>query len=120
MKDGEIHVGDVLRIREWDDMVSEYGKRDSFRDYGVGILPDIAIPIKRTRFTTHMKKFCGKVFTVSEIYLSGGISVGYKFEDKNDTGINRWFICAEMLEPFVEDKEWEIADDNDIELLLSM
>lgn len=27
MRDEEIHIGDVLRIREWDDMTNEFGMR---------------------------------------------------------------------------------------------
>ena len=29
MKDEDIHIGDVLRIRQWDDMVDEFGVKPS-------------------------------------------------------------------------------------------
>lgn len=121
MKDEDIHIGDMVRVRQWGDLVNEYGEDchiESLVEF-VRSTYDIPIHAKRTRFTAYMEKFCGKVFTVSEAYLSGGVSIGYKFHDDNDTGINRWFICAEMLEPFEEDDKWEVASDNDIVLLLT-
>lgn len=121
MRDEDIHIGDMVRVRQWYDLANEYGENCHLVE---GLFEpsnkayDIPIHAKRTWFTAHMEKFCGNVFTVSEAYLSGGVSIGYKFQDDNDTGINRWFICAEMLEAVDEDNEWEIADDNDIESLL--
>ena len=122
MRDEDIHIGDMVRVRQWDDLANEYGENchfveglfeSSYRSY------DIPIHAKRTRFSTYMKKFCGNVFTVSKTYLSGGVFTGYRFWDDNLTGINQWFICAEMLEPFEEDDKWEVASDNDIVLLLT-
>lgn len=110
MRDEDIHIGDMVRVRQWYDLANEYGENCYY---------DIPIYAKRTRFTTYMKKFCGNVFTVSEAYLSGDVSIGYKFQDDNGTGINLWFICAEMLEPFEEDNKWEVASDNDILSLLT-
>ena len=113
VKDDDIHVGDIVRVRQWDDMENEY--------YNVAndiLGGDIIIEQKITCFSTQMKKYCGGIFTVAEIYKSSRDRVGYKFFDNENTGINRWFICAEMLEPFEEDIELEVADDNDIELLL--
>ena len=113
MRDEEIHIGDIVRIREWDDMANEY--YIAANDILGG---DIIIEQKITRFSTQMKKYCGGIFTVAELYKSSRGRVGYKFFDNENTGINRWFICAEMLEPFEEDIELEVADDNDIEFLL--
>ena len=108
VKDKDIHIGDIVRVRQWDDMANEFRCILDF---------SIEITKKRTRFTNHMKKYCGKVFTVSEAYMSNGISIGYKFNDEDNSGINNWFICAEMLEPFENDIEWEVADDEDMKLL---
>lgn len=49
--------------------------------------------------------------------MSNGIHIGYKFNDEDNSGINNWFICAEMLEPFKDDIEWEVANDEEIKLL---
>jgi len=73
-------IGDVLRIRQWDDMAAEYGEyRGDIQCEGV--------------FTSGMKYMCGEVFTVAEIY--GG---SYLSEEGFDRG---WNITEDMLEPFV-------------------
>lgn len=55
MKLEDIHPGDVLRIREWDDMEAEFGTDDE---------GDIACEFY---FTREMEKFCGTVLTVEKI-----------------------------------------------------
>ena len=49
-------VGDKIRIREWDDMVEEYG---------VSLYNVITIPCEDV-FTEAMKKYCGTTHTVTE------------------------------------------------------
>lgn len=51
-------VGDKVRVRQWDDMVKEYGFIDS-------VERDIYIP--DCTFVNSMKKFCGSVVTISNI-----------------------------------------------------
>lgn len=112
MRDEDINIGDVLQIRQWEDMVKEFGVNDSGN-----------IDCQRI-FTVDMRYLCGKQFTVSNIYKDHGETIynsaegveydldGIKF-DEDDT----WDISADMLEPYIEEKEWEVADDEDIKLL---
>ena len=60
MRDEDIHIGDVLRIRQWDDMAKEFG----VNDYG-------SIPC-RCAFTEDMCYLCGEKFTVSGFYNDYG------------------------------------------------
>lgn len=106
MRDEEIHVGDVLRIRDWNDMACEFSGSD--REH-IPMLP------KRTSFVRSMQRYCGEVYTVSAINKEYGMTV-YKF--KETSGINNWLVCSEMLEP-VEDEVVDVATDNEIALLLS-
>ena len=73
------NVGDVLKIRQWDDMVAEYG-------YNVeGCV--INVPCG---FITRMRDLCGKRFTVQNI--DNGI-----YYPKERYG---WSFSEEMLEPY--------------------
>lgn len=76
----DIHVGDVLRIREWDDMVKEFGVDGSF----------IKVPFT---FTNSMRYLCGQTFTVYSISrYSGKLHSVEGIEE-------RFEISAEMLQP---------------------
>lgn len=33
MRDEDIHIGDVLRVRQWEDMAAEYGTTDDENSY---------------------------------------------------------------------------------------
>ena len=114
MKDNEIHIGDVLQIRSFEDMKSEFG----FEDFG---LEDGWIIGKDgVCFTKEMIYLCGSVFTVSKITQKDN-----RYYYRSVEGIeikafgHPWFIAAWMLEPYSDDTEWEVADDNQIALLLS-
>ena len=106
MKDSEIHVGDVLQIRSFDDMKSEFGVDQYgyiYNGYSVW-------------FGDGMVALCGNVFTVSEI--SDGKYRSIEGVEDRDDGTH-WSICAWMLEPYEDNTEMEVADDNQIALLLS-
>lgn len=62
----DIRVGDVLRIRDWDDMALEFGEKDG--NQGKIILTYLAC------FITPMKYLCGRTFTVSDISPDGFLS----------------------------------------------
>lgn len=106
MRDSEIKIGDVVKIRQWDDMVSEFG---------INTLGNIPIPQKITDFTSNMKRYCGEVFTVKSMYRWVGYEIGYRLEGRS--GINRYFVTSEMLEHY--DKPFDVASDDEIALLLS-
>lgn len=81
MKDKDIHVGDVLRIRQWDDMEAEFGTFLGER-----------ILTPNYNFLSKMAYLCGKLFTVSGVYND----VCYQSEENVE---GSWKITAEMLEP---------------------
>lgn len=110
MQDSDIEVGDVLRIRQWDDMASEH----------MVVGDDIYI-CNHSRFidafVSPMRSLCGTVFTVlrKEEHRNGLMCY-----ESVEGFHNKWAITAEMLEP-LEDTidELDIATDEDIQLLFS-
>lgn len=94
------NVGDVLQIRQWDDMVEEFG---------LDINGDIETP---SSFTTGMKYLCGKKFTVAHI-LSFDDGTYISEEDIFD----QWNIDEEMLEPYLQ--KLETVSDSDFQTMLS-
>lgn len=101
MRKEDIHIGDVLRIRRWEDMEAEFGIYE-----GDERCIDCAF-----RFTTSMKPLCGQKFTVKEInYEWSNINV------KSKEGVERltprwrskpWKISSDMLEPWTEEEVFE-------------
>lgn len=93
MKPEDIHVGDRLRIRMWDDMAEEFGiEFDDIRT------PDAS-------FTDRMRDLglCGSVFTVSSIYDDNGTTFYRSMEGVEivENGWqDHWYIAASMLEPY--------------------
>lgn len=103
MKDEDIHIGDVLRIRQWDDMVDEFG----LNSYGYIECRGV--------FVAHMKYLCGKQFTVSSVEYGD-----YHSDERvelNSQGRMMWRITADMLEPIEEDFLEDITDEELIKLL---
>ena len=78
MSNRDFKVGDVLRVRQWDDMVKEFGVHNS-------------IISCRFLFTLTMKRLCGEQFTVRTIDPDGV----YHSEECIEGG---WNISADMLE----------------------
>lgn len=111
MRDEDVHIGDTLRIRSFEDMKAEFGADEDeciIMDDGVCFMYE------------HMGYMCGKLFTVSNAEDDDGY--GYKYQsfqgvegDKN----NSWCIKSWMLEPYEDDAELEVADDDEIALLFS-
>lgn len=96
MKLEDIHVGDILKVRGWDDMVSEYGE-DSHGDIRVGVGIWFAKP---------MRYLCGRVFTVNSISRYGTLhsAEGIEFEaDPLNPEDYEWAITASMLELYFLD-----------------
>lgn len=102
MRDGDIHIGGVYRIRDWDDMAAEFGLI-------AGGIYDESIDCK-FKFTAGMKPLCGQKFTVKEI--------SYEWSDmyvKSEEGVEKkmlpswrsifsWKISPDMLEPWIEEE----------------
>lgn len=81
--DFNFKVGDRVRIREWQDMVNEYGTTT----YGF---------IVNCGFTEHMKYLCGKEYTISRIN-NKNVALNDFDED--------WSISTDMLEKIYDDNK---------------
>lgn len=89
-------VGDIVRIREWDDMVAEFGLNDAGN-----------IPCKFT-FIQDMKKLCGRTFKLTKID-SYGVCYGL------DTSFS---ISKDMIELAEDSSPWEEVDGSMIDEFL--
>ena len=85
MAKSKYKVGDVLRIRQWKDMLDEYGL--------ISGSTSINVPF---HFPREMRYLCGAVFTVKSITPLDTCIRYYSYEDTE----NGWSISEEMLEPF--------------------
>ena len=73
-------VGDKVRVRQWDDMVKEFGTDEAGR-----------INQKSVVFTEEMKKFCGGVYEICSV-----LERIYLLKDGAKT--IRWYFTDQMLE----------------------
>lgn len=108
MQDSDIEVGDVLRIRQWGDMASEYtAVGDDIYIYNHSRFIDA--------FVSPMRSLCGTVFTVLRKDKHRNGSMRYESVEGFH---NTWAITAEMLEPLEDDTdEFDVATDEEIKLL---
>lgn len=95
-------VGDILRVREWDDMAEEFEVNSD------GINCEIAW------FTNEMKYLCGKEFTVRNITHYGRFPI-YHSEERIE---GRFFITESMLEPFEKTTDFDIASEDELDAFL--
>lgn len=91
MRDSEIHVGDRLRVRDWDDMAAEF-RLDMDGDI---LIAPRGSSGPRVWFVREMQSLCGQTFTVREIEDSSVI-LSYVSEEPDPRD---WTITAQMLEP---------------------
>lgn len=110
MQDSDIEVGDVLRIRQWGDMASEYtAVGNDIYIYNHSRLIDT--------FVSSMRSLCGTVFTVLRKEECRNGSMRYESVEGFH---NKWAITAEMLEPLEDDtEEFDVASDEDFFKLFS-
>lgn len=95
-------VGDLVRIRQFDDMAAEFGiKRNSRFKF---------IRTSTTVFTEQMKELCGLKFTVSKIETVYG---GHRLIGHGTV----YFIDTDMVEPV--EKEDDEFDEEGISLFLN-
>lgn len=117
MRDEEIHVGDVLRVREWNDMANEF---TTDPDGDIWIPFDDFDDSSGIWFIRSMEYLCGKTFTVESItdmpsyymYCSEE-----KIEFKNGFC---YVITSEMLESLnepINEPDFEVATDDEIKAL---
>lgn len=96
MRIEDIHIGDIVQIRDWDDMALEFGKETDV--YGIE-----RICTTPFWFVPSMKYLCGKVLTIKIVDKGGYVSSveGYELSSCPENPRNRnWFMCASMLQPF--------------------
>lgn len=82
------NVGDIVRVREWDDMA---------REYGVDIDGDINTPVY---FVKGMKPLCGDRAKITRIYAGGCIEL--YFLDSCSGKETDFCYHESMLEPYYQ------------------
>lgn len=98
----EFHAGDVVRIRDWDDMEAEFGL-NSWGNIDC-----------RFTFTDEMSAYCGEVYTIE--YIDGREHVHFTEQNSLSSDYN---VSFDMIE-LVEDPSQESIPDFDLEALLEM
>lgn len=83
MSISDIHPGDRLRIRQWDDMKAEFGL-NNYRNIACTCI-----------FTEEMRDICGKEFEVDDV----GRSEIFPVITEETTYFSSWHISADMVEP---------------------
>lgn len=81
------NVGDVVQIRDWQEMEEEYG-----------LNLEGEIDCKNT-FTDAMEEYCGKVFTIKNISSDGDVD----FEGEYIP----YYFSTDMIKPYIEIKSYE-------------
>lgn len=90
-------VGDIVKIRDWDDMVREFGEPDN--DGDIKIVTSSYI----TWFLGEMRGYCGRVATVDETGWAVWERVkeyGLLLPGTNNSNIGEYNFISEMLIPF--------------------
>lgn len=98
----EFHEGDLVRIRDWDDMEIEFG----LNNHG-----SIAC---RFSFTEAMASYCGEVYTIEYIDEREHVHFAERHSLSGD-----YNVSFDMLE-LVEDSSTETIPDFDLDTLLEM
>lgn len=110
MQDTDINIGDVLKVRQWDDMAAEYDVVGTCIYISDDETPLIAC------FSDDMRGLCGRKFTVSQKMKRYSYFYYASEEGIEKMSMISHGITAEMLEPFYEE-EFEVATDDEIKLL---
>lgn len=102
MRDEDIFVGSVLRVRSYEELSRED------EEHGIPF-----------GFHSAMKDMCGKTFTVKEIDRSEGRYYSEEGVERSFMGIS-WAVSADMLEPIEESVEITPFTDDEMRLLLGI
>ena len=81
-EDLPFRVGDLVRIRDWNDMKQEYGMNDD------------CIEVPGMSFVPYMRKYCGTKRVIVGFYNENGV-VGVNLSPSVE-----WFITPDMIEHF--------------------
>ena len=87
-----IKEGNIVKIRQWDDMVSEYGI--SYERGNSCFDPGILVINCRKKFTEEMKKYCGETIKINE-------NMERSFNKYGIFGYKGHVISTDMLEPYI-------------------
>lgn len=99
-------VGDVLRVRDWDDMEKEFG---------LTCAGNIDCEF---RFIQSMKYMCGQRFTVERIENRGAGDI-YRSEERIECDAHpKYNISEDMLEPFEEIPDFNTATEDELNSFL--
>lgn len=93
----EYKVGDIVRIRSWDDMFDEFGKSS----YGGIAVPD--------EFGDHMRFLCGRKYVIQTViedpskdYINFYLKDLEKYEDHEDYNrVKQYVFNKHMVESYV-------------------
>lgn len=106
MTEPRFNVGDEVIVRQWDDMVREYGYYTTFHD-------SINVPF---RFVEEMKYLCGKRCTIEEIQWAPTHKC-YAYCLSEDL---RWKFSEEMLVHIDCGSNDDVTESSEINLLLGV
>lgn len=81
------NVGDLVRVRDWDDMVAEFGTCEYY-DWEINC---------EAVFTESMQDLCGLEAEITAVYPNYRNENYTAYKTTNDK-INEWVITADMLE----------------------
>lgn len=88
----DFHVGDIVRVRQWDDMAEEFGVRGHNNDV-------VNVPYA---FTDLMKGYCGREFEIADIgeqEKQTKRGVLYVYCDVELAGVREYHWNTLMIEP---------------------
>lgn len=102
VKDKDIHIGDIVRVRQWDDMLNEFGVDEHKK------IKSLA------RFSEQCKYLCGRQLTVMNIVGVGLETRYFAIVDGEDNCT--YVFSSDELEPLF-DEDCEVANDEEIKLL---
>ena len=98
-------VGDIVKIRDWDDMVREFGEPDSDGDIKIVTSYKYGNTTRSyiTWFLGEMRGYCGRVATVDEtgwVVWERVKEYGLLLPGTNNSNIGEYNFISEMLIPF--------------------
>ena len=97
-------IGDIVKIRDWDDMVREFGEPDSDGDIKIVVSYKYGNTTRSyiTWFLREMQGYCGRVATVDETCWAIWERVkgyGLLLPGTNNSNVGEYDFISEMLIP---------------------
>ena len=92
--------GDIVVIRDWDDMLEEYGYEDDDED---------SINC-RFSFTREMEPLCGEMATVVRVYPNTGLDL--EFHHRKPGIRYGWSYSTDMVRLYEEDVDYDTDEES--------